>query len=90
MGDDDGRQDVDDHGCALRDRGHRGCAELRGDCGDVASEPGDTITLEPNEDRTLRRSFLLPIMAPTGDYQLRLRADDGTLIVTDSCSFDVV
>jgi hypothetical protein len=49
-----------------------------------------TIDLGPNEDRDVRRFLRLPITAPTGEYQLRLRADDGTLIVHDTCSFDVV
>jgi hypothetical protein len=49
-----------------------------------------TIELAPNEDQDVRRFLRLPITAPTGEYQLRLRADDGTLIVRDSCSFDVV
>jgi hypothetical protein len=49
-----------------------------------------TITLGPNEDRDLDRFFRLPIMAPLGDYDLRLTADDGTLVVNDGCSFDVI
>ena len=49
-----------------------------------------TISLASNEDRDLDRFFRLPIMAPTGEYQLRLTADDGTLVVNDSCSFDVI
>ncbi len=49
-----------------------------------------TITLGPNQDRDLNRFFMLPLMAPLGSYDLHLTADDGTLVVTDSCSFDVI
>ena len=49
-----------------------------------------TVSLAPNQDRDLDRFFRLPIMAPTGSYNLRLTADDGTLIVNDGCSFDVI
>ena len=49
-----------------------------------------TITLDPNEDLDLDRFFRLPIMTPTGSYDLRLTADDGTVVRRDSCSFDVI
>ena len=49
-----------------------------------------TISLLSNEDRDLDRFFRLGTMAPTGSYKLRLKADDGTLVVRDSCSFEVI
>ena len=49
-----------------------------------------TINLGPNQDLDRTKFINLPANAPVGDYDMRVTADDGTTIQSDSCSFDVI
>jgi hypothetical protein len=48
-----------------------------------------TKTLNPNQDAVMNRTLTLKAGAPAGSYDMRVIADDGALVVTDTCSFDV-
>src|SRR5262245_18533872 len=48
-----------------------------------------TFTLFSNTDPSFTRKMKLPLAAPAGSYDMEVTADDGTLIVFDTCSFDV-
>jgi hypothetical protein len=48
-----------------------------------------TFTLNSNQDRQFTRFLDLKATAPLGDYDMQITADDGTLIVTDTCGFNV-
>jgi hypothetical protein len=48
-----------------------------------------TITLGSNQDLTIKRQLNLKLNAPAGDWDMRVIADDGALVMTDTCSFNV-
>jgi hypothetical protein len=47
------------------------------------------FTLNSNQDVEFTRFINLPTNAIVGDYDMRVTADDGSLVVSDTCSFDV-
>src|SRR5262245_55842644 len=48
-----------------------------------------TITLRPNQDRTVRQTVSLPEQAPAGSYQITLVAGSVDFSTFDTCSFNV-
>jgi hypothetical protein len=48
-----------------------------------------TFTLNPNQDLNIKKSITLGLNALPGDYDMRVIADDGALVMTDTCSFQV-
>ena len=49
-----------------------------------------SFTLGANQDRDINKIIALKANAPTGDYDMRVEADDGTTLQSDTCSFDVI
>lgn len=47
------------------------------------------FVLNPNQDLVIKKNVGLPANAPLGSYELRVIADDGSLVLADSCSFNV-
>lgn len=48
-----------------------------------------TFTLFSNTDPAFGRNLKIPLNAPAGSYDMEVTADDGSLVVFDTCSFDV-
>jgi hypothetical protein len=49
-----------------------------------------TFVLNANQDREFTRFINLTANSLTGSYDLTLNASDGSLVVGDTCSFDVI
>ena len=47
------------------------------------------FTLLPNQDLNIKKSVLLKANAPAGEYVMDVIADDGSLVMSDTCSFQV-
>lgn len=45
--------------------------------------------LGPNQDLALTKSLGLPMSAPSGQYRGSVTADDGSLVMFDTCTFNV-
>ena len=48
-----------------------------------------TFTLNSNQDMKINKVVNLKANAPAGSYDMRVETDDGSLFVSDTCSFDV-